>query len=656
VAARNRCCLLPKNCTTSAGSTPAGVPRGVLPVLCVALAMVVAGLAGLNNALPALARDTGASQAELQWIVNAYALAFAALLLPAGAVGDRHGRRRVLLGGLAIFGGAALAAVFTDEARTLIALRAAMGVGAAMVMPVTLSIVTAEFPPEQRGKAVGTWVGVAGTSGILGLLASGLLLEWFSWSSVFTLNVVLAAVAIAGTLAVVPPSRSPEAPPLDRPGTALSAAGLAVMVYGIVEAPERGWTDPVTFAAVAAGLVLLGAFVAWELRTRWPMLDPRLFRLAGFGTGSVSIVVRFFAAFGLFFAVMQYLQFISGYSALEAALAMLPAGGVMMPIARNAPALAARLGFRVVGAAGLLLMAVGFALFSRLEVGDGYGHFLAGLLPFAVGMALAGSPATTAIMAAVGREAQGVASAVNNTTRELGGALGIAVLGSLLNAGYRGDVADAAAGLPPQVSVRAQESIAVAQQLGRGLGEPGRALATAAQEAFVHGFSVAMAVAAGVLVLGAVFVAARPTVRRAAPQRPGAEGGAAGSAPDTVHGRAPAVAQRAADRRPPRRVCRRRAALVLARRPAGAGAAPAADGRRGGRPLHRRRRLHRPVGGAPREGRGRRPRRRPAGGGDGRRGGERAQRGLRERVADARDRQRPRALPGRAAGARADGP
>src|SRR4051794_33186179 len=233
----------------------------VLRVMCLSLMMVVAAVASLKVALPGIARDTGATQTPLQWIVDAYALVFAALPLPAGALGDRIGRRPVLLFGLGLYGGASFIALFASSAPQLIALRGVMGLAAACIMPVTLSVITTVFPPEERGKAVGTWVGVAAGGGVLGLVASGVLLEWLSWPSVFGLNVVLAVLAFAGTLAVVPATRDAMPPRLDPVGTLLSVAGLAALVYGIIEAPEHGWTAAATLATVGAGVAGLAAFV-----------------------------------------------------------------------------------------------------------------------------------------------------------------------------------------------------------------------------------------------------------------------------------------------------------------------------------------------------------------------------------------------------------
>ena len=481
----------------------------VLRVMCLSLMLVVAAVASLNVALADIARDTGATQTELQWIVDAYALAFAALLLPAGAIGDRIGRKPVLVAGLALFGLASLTAIFLHSPTELIGLRVVMGVGAAFIMPVTLSVITTVFPPEERGKAVGTWVGVAAGGAVNGLLTSGVLLEWLSWPSIFVLNVVLASVALAGTIAVVPATRERRPPRLDAIGTLLSASGLAALVFGIIEGPERGWGDPVTQMSLVAAAVALVLFVIWELRRRDPMLDPRHFLRRGFGAGSLSISVQFFAMFGFLFLALPYLQLVLGFSPLQASAALLPMAAVVIPLSRVAPAIAARVGIRVAGAAGLTLMATGFGILSKLEVGSSYWHFLAGLLPFGAGMALAGAPATTAIVASLPREKQGVASAVNDVSRELGGALGIAVLGSVLNGAYRSGVAESSEGLPQPVAERATSSLAAAQQVGDRLGVHGQQLVSNAESAFMTGLSHSLVAGAAALLLGAVFVALR---------------------------------------------------------------------------------------------------------------------------------------------------
>jgi EmrB/QacA subfamily drug resistance transporter len=480
----------------------------VLRVMCLALMMVVAAVASLNVALPGIARDTGASQTQLQWIVDAYAIVFAALLLPAGAIGDRFGRKPLLACGLALFGSVSLAALFVHSPTTLIALRAGLGVAAALVMPVTLSVITTVFPPEERGKAVGTWVGVAAGGGVIGLLTSGILLHFFSWSSIFALNVVLATIALAGTLLVVPATRDSRPPRLDPIGTLVSVVSLAAVVFGTIEGPEHGWTSPLTLTALAGGLAGIGVFVVWELRRDEPMLDPRNFLRRGFGAGSLSISVQFFAAFGFLFLALPYLQLVLGYSPLRAAASLLPMAIVVIPLSRFAPQIAARVGVRVTGPIGLGLMATGFIVFAtQLGTGSSYWQFLAGLLPFGAGMALSGSPATTAIVASLPREKQGVASAINDVSRELGGALGIAVLGSVLNTAYRTSVQQHTSTLPAGVADKARSSLGAAQAIGHKLGS--HDLVEHANTAFVHGVSLALFAGAAALISGAIFVALR---------------------------------------------------------------------------------------------------------------------------------------------------
>ena len=482
----------------------------VLAVVGVALMMVVSAVSGLNVALPDLARDTGATQSQLQWIVDAYTMVFAGLLLAAGAVGDRYGRKGVLLIGLAVFGGAALAAMFVDDPSTLIGLRALMGVGAAFVMPTTLSVITTSFPEDERAKAVGVWVGIAGGGAVIGLLGSGILLEFFDWSSFFALNVTLAVAAIAGTLAVVPESRDPRRPRLDVPGALLSLVGVSALVFGIIEGPDRGWGTPLVLAGLLGGAAALAAFVLWELRAAEPMLDPRLFKLRGFGTGSLSITVQFFAAFGFFYIALQYLQYVAGLSPLTAAVCMLPMPVVMIPLARRAPYIAERFGINRVGAAGLTMIAVGLGILSFLTVDFHYAVFAGGLVVFAAGMALASTPATTAIVSSLPAAKQGVASAVNDVSREFGSALGIALLGSVLNSVYRTNVHEATTGLPTDVAHGAEESISFVQQAPLDqFGAAGANLQAAANQAFVDATGAALLVAAGVLLVAALYVALR---------------------------------------------------------------------------------------------------------------------------------------------------
>jgi EmrB/QacA subfamily drug resistance transporter len=475
--------------------------------MCLALMMVVATVASLNVALPNLARDTGASQDQLQWIVDAYALVFAGLLLPAGALGDRFGRKGVLLSGLLIFGAVSLAAIFVTDPSTLIGLRAVIGLGAALVMPTTLSIITNVFPEDERGRAVGIWAGIAGGGAVIGLLLSGTLLEWFSWRSVFAINVTLAALAIATTIPIVPTSRSQRQVRLDPVGARLSSLGLFGIVFATIEAPLRGWLDALTLTGFAVGGLLLVGFVFFELARREPMLDPRLFARRGFGVGSLSLTMQFFAQFGLLFVTLQYLQFVLGYSPFQAGVSILPMAFMLVLLSPRAPALATRIGVRTTGGLGLAIMAVGFYMFSTLDTDSSYLRFGLAAVVAGLGIGLATAPATTAITSALPAHRQGIASAVNDLSREVGGALGIAVLGSVLNIGYRNGIAPATAHLPPKAAGAAQDSIAAVAQHAPHAGRQGAFLLQQAQSAFVDGLQNCLLVAAAVLLAAAVVVA-----------------------------------------------------------------------------------------------------------------------------------------------------
>ncbi|WP_051486009.1 MFS transporter [Nocardioides sp. J54] len=493
---------------TTSGRPPASGPghRAVLAVVCLGLATVVSAVSALNVAIPSIARETAAPQTQLSWIIDAYALTFAALLLPFGALGDRLGRRRTLVAGLVVFAAAAAMAMTTSSPEALVALRGLLGAGAALVMPATLSTITATFPDDERLKGVAVWTGVAGASAVLGLLASGLLLEAWSWQSVFGLNVGMALVALAGTLRVVPESRHDGHVGLDPVGSLLSVGAFAAVVYGLIEAPHQGWASAATLGCLGGGLALLVLFLLWEAHTAHPLLDPRLFARPAFAAGTLSVLVQFTAFFGFVFVFLQYLQLVRGWSPLEAALGMVPLALGIMPGSRVAPRVAAHVGRVRVSGLGLLLLTGGLALLWRADLTTSYGVLAVSIWLGGLGMGLAMTPATTAITDALPREQQGVASAVNDLARELGGAIGIAVLGSLLNDGYRSAVAGA--GLPHEVAARAQESVAGALQLGPEA-------AAAARTAFVAGQQDALLLAAasvagaGVVVVGLLHRASR---------------------------------------------------------------------------------------------------------------------------------------------------
>jgi EmrB/QacA subfamily drug resistance transporter len=472
--------------------------------MCLALVMVVSGVSMLTNAITHLANDLGASQSAQQWIVDAYALTLAALLLPAGAFGDRFGRRGALLAGIVLFGAAAGFAATVDSSGALIACRAVMGIGAALIMPGTLSTITSVFPAEERAKAVGIWAGFAGAGGTLGILASGAMLERWYWGSVFIVSAVLAGIAFVAVLAVVPDTRAEERPGLDPLGAVLSAIGIGALVLGIIEGPERGWTDPVTAVALAGGVIALVVFVLVELRTPAPLLEPRMFGHRGFATGSASLFLQFFAMFGFFFVALQYLQLVLGYGTLKAAFALMPMAVVALPLSAVAAVLSERYGQRLVGGIGLLVAAVGFAGFTLLDAQSGYLGFLTCLLLVGIGSALAMTPATNAIVSSLPRAKQGVASAVNDTARELGAAFGVAVLGSAFNIGYRHDIDQSLQNLAPESVERAREAPALAIQLGTNTNDP--SLVASARDAFIVGMRYSLAVGAVLLVAGALFL------------------------------------------------------------------------------------------------------------------------------------------------------
>jgi len=472
-------------------------PGVVTAVVCLALAAVVAAMASLNVALPGIARATHASQTQLAWIIDAYSLVFASLLLPAGAVGDRFGRRRALIAGLSIFGAASAVAMTASSAGELIGLRAVMGLGAALVMPATLSTITGTFASEQRTRAVSVWAAVAGGAAVLGLLVSGTVLQVWSWPSVFALNVILAAAAIAGTIRFVPESADPDTPRLDISGAILAVIGLVAVVYSIIEAPSQGWLSARTLAGLAAGLVILAGFVGCELRRRAPMIDPRVFARPALAAGSLSIFVQFFALFGFIFIVLQYLQLIRGDSGLVSAVSMLPMAAAMLPTSRLTPTLVTRLGARAVCATGLALIAAALVILAQLTVTSGYWLLAVGLIPLGIGMGLAMTPATSNITSALPASQQGVASALNDLSREVGGAVGIAVLASILTAVYQGNLH--LAHVTAAQADSARSSVAVATRL-----DP--AVAAQARSAFADGMHLALYTAAGIVLAAAVTV------------------------------------------------------------------------------------------------------------------------------------------------------
>lgn len=478
----------------------------VLVSMCLALVLVIAGVSMLAVGLPDVAADLELSQTGLTWVADAYALTLASLLLVAGALGDRYGRRSALLVGIALFGlGSALSGL-ADSGGQLIAFRALTGIGGALVMPGTLSTITSVFPPEERARAVGIWAGFAGAGGTLGMLGAGWLLGSYSWESMFFVTAAVAAVTFVAIALFVPSTRSSEHVGLDPVGTVLSALGIGAVVLGIIDGPIRGWTDPLTVASLVTGLSLAVGFVLWELRTAHPLLDPRLFRHRGFATGSATLLTLFIALFGLFLVILQYLQLLLGYSALRSAVALLPMALLMIPISAAAAPLAMRYGHKLVGGSGVAITAVGLLAFGGLDADSGFTPLLVAQLLLAVGIGLAMTPATNAIVSSLPPAKQGVASAVNDTTREIGTALGIAIMGSLFNSGYRGALDGDLGGLPADVADQAREAPGLALQAAEGLGDRGDALRQAATDAFTSGMRLSMLFGAGLLLATATYI------------------------------------------------------------------------------------------------------------------------------------------------------
>jgi EmrB/QacA subfamily drug resistance transporter len=488
---------------------PGGHPRRrqILLVLCLSLLVVVIDNTILNTALPTLARVLHAGTSSLQWITDAYTLCFAALLIPAGALGDRFGRRISLLGGLTVFALGSVAAAFAAGTGTLIAARIVMGLGATFVMPATLSILNAVFPPKERPQAIAAWSAVAGVGIVIGPTLGGLLLTHFWWGSVFLINVPLVALAIAGVIWAVPETAEPGGHGLDIAGTLLIAGSLIGIVDAIIEAPTRGWTAPSTLAEAAAGLGALGVFAWWELRIAHPLIDLRIFASRAFSAAAASVTVIFFALFGSLFVLTQYLQLVHGYSPLSAGVRALPFALAMGALSPLSPILARRLGIRTVIPAGMALMGLGLAGLSTAGVHTAYPPIALAVAIMGAGMGLVMAPASTTIMTTVPGHQAGAGSAINDTIREVGGALGIAIIGSLSAAVYRSRLGTSLAGqhVHGLIAHVATGSVAAADLAGRHVGGvAGSQIIGAAHSAFVSAMDTGMRVAAAVALVSAV--------------------------------------------------------------------------------------------------------------------------------------------------------
>ncbi|WP_406273538.1 MFS transporter [Streptomyces sp. NBC_00191] len=489
----------------------------ILAVLCMSLVLISLDNLVLNLALPKIQLDLGASGTELQWTVDSYTLTFGGLLLLCGSLADRFGRRRLLLLGMALFGVFSLAAAFATDTATLIAMRAAMGAGAAMIMPATLAIIKDVFPAGEQAKAVGIWAGAAALGVPLGPVVGGLLLEWFWWGSVFLVNIPVVLVALWAGAALIPESRDVRHPGLDLIGALLSVAGLTVLVYALVEAPKNGWSAPETFVLLTGGTVLLAGFAVWERRTAHPLLMPRLFRDARFGGSAAAVLAIAFGMYSALFVLTQYLQFVLAYEPLEAGLRLL-AVATMIPAAPLGTLLARRIGLRAVVTSGLVLISTALAVMAGAGQSS-EGRALLSLALFGLGMGLAMPAAADAMLAAAPAGQSGAGSAVTDTAMQIGGALGIAGVGSVLTTSYR-EALPALDRLPPEAGDAVRDSLGAATAASDTIGGPvGGRLRDAAQQAFVDGLGDALTVGVVATALGAMAAAAILPGRRRDPEK-----------------------------------------------------------------------------------------------------------------------------------------
>lgn len=510
--------------TTTGARKRAEVRRSPWAALAVlGLSVVIVGLDStvLNTALPTLSRELQASSAQLEWIVASYTVVFGGLLLATGILADRFGRRRTLTIGLLVFGTGSALAAFATTATMVIVWRGVMGVGAALMLPATLSILTAAFPPHRRGFALGVWGGLSGIGMAVGPILGGWLLEQFWWGSVFLINVPVIALALALGYLVLPDSPAASDLQIDRRGAVLSVAGLGSLVYAIIEGPSQGWTEPSVLVATGIFLVALVAFVRHELRTARPLLDVRLFRRARFTGATLTLIMVFFAFAGTLYYLTQYLQFIQGYSPSEAGIRLTPIVVALMIGAPLGGAMERRLGPRVVVPVGMGAAAAGLLWMSTLEAGASYPTVAVGMLGLGFGLGLAMAPTTDLIQGSVPARDVGSASGVNSASRQIGISLGVAVMGSVLASRYSDLMAGHVAGLPAEGATAAQDSIAAALEAASRLGGPAaQALVAAATEAFLSGMARGLVLAAVVVLLGALVAALMLPGRATGPVAP----------------------------------------------------------------------------------------------------------------------------------------
>jgi DHA2 family integral membrane protein (MFS transporter) len=499
----------------NASRIPEAVHRrrwAILGVLMLSLLIVVLDNSILNVAIKTISTPAptglGATQSELEWAINAYTLVFAGLLFTAGLLGDRLGRKKTLLGGITAFGiGSALAA-WAGSPDQLIAFRAVMGLGAAFVMPATLAVLMNVFEREEQPKAIGIWAGGVGLAIAIGPITGGLLLDHFWWGSVFLVNVPIVLLALVLMAWLVPDSRDPRPGRVDPVGVLLSIVGLVLLVYGIIKGGQLAdFTDPVVLAAIAAGLAVLTGFVLFERRSDHPSLDVTYFKNKVFSAAMAAIALVFFALMGVTFFAVFYTQSVRGYSPLQSGLLMLPLAAAQMIFAPRARLLVDRFGNKATTTGGLLLLAAMLAAFAGFEADTPIWALEVVFFLMGTGMAHIMTPTSVVIMQALPREKAGSASALSNTFRQVGGALGIAVLGSVLSTAYRNGIEDKLTVLPAAVRETAGESIESTLGVAAKLGPQGRALVAPANDAFLHAMHVTALCGTGIALVGALVVA-----------------------------------------------------------------------------------------------------------------------------------------------------
>ncbi len=479
-----------------------------LVVIALSVLIIVIDATIINVALPTLQRELNTTGSELQWIINAYIMVFGAFMLTTGALGDRLGRKYLLQAGIVIFGGASLGAAYADSGTQLIIWRIIMGIGGAMILPATLAIITNVFPREERGRAIGIWAGMNAIGIALGPIIGGLLIEHYNWNSVFLINIPIALVALAAGFFLIPNSRDPNPKRPDFPGTVISTAALAGLVFGLVQGGSWGWTDPAVIGSIVGAVVLIVLFILWERRTDHPMLEIGFFRNSRFSTGVGAVSLMAFGQVGITFGLTLYMQFVNGYTALETGLRFVPLALGIFIGAGSADRIVARIGTKQVMVIGFFLNAILLVLAAFWQTDTAYWQL--GLIFFGIGFSLGyiAAPATDAVMGALPEAKAGIGSAMNTVCRMVAGAIGVAIIGSILGTIYSSsfEKAIAAIGAVPAKLVEAASdsvgaAVIVAQQLPGGAGE---ALIEIARTSFMDAWQVMAFFSCGINIVGAI--------------------------------------------------------------------------------------------------------------------------------------------------------